>query len=92
MLGVTENCQCPANVDYVCGSDGKTYSNGCRATCAGVTEYTAGRCADAGGTLSGGSSSGGSVSSSAKPAGGIPAWAWGALAAGVAVFLVMRKR
>lgn len=35
---------CPENIDFVCGCDGKTYNNACRAKSAGVTSYTKGAC------------------------------------------------
>ncbi len=38
------DCVCTQNVDPVCGSNNKTYSNSCEAECQGVKEYTKGEC------------------------------------------------
>jgi hypothetical protein len=36
--------ECPKNIAYVCGCDGKTYSNACEAHRQGVTAAKPGRC------------------------------------------------
>lgn len=38
------NCVCIAVYEPVCGADGITYSNSCRAYCAKKQEYTNGKC------------------------------------------------
>lgn len=46
MRGVTSNSTsaCPVEPNYVCGSDGKTYLNSCKAAEAGITKATVGAC------------------------------------------------
>ena len=39
-----EGCLCIALYDPVCGDDGKTYSNSCRANCDGVSIAYEGEC------------------------------------------------
>jgi hypothetical protein len=52
----SQGCFCPANYDPVCGSNGRTYSNGCAAACAQAEVRHPGECGIAGdpcGTLLG---------------------------------------
>ena len=44
-LRPSEACICPDIFLQVCGRDGNTYSNSCRATCAGTTVAYQGQCA-----------------------------------------------
>jgi hypothetical protein len=37
-------CFCIEVYDPVCGCNNVTYSNSCHAECAGITEYTMGKC------------------------------------------------
>ncbi len=41
-----EGDACPAVGAPVCGSDGITYSNDCKARVKGITEFTSGECFD----------------------------------------------
>ena len=38
------DCTCMGDENPVCGSDGQTYPNSCRARCSGVSEFTQGVC------------------------------------------------
>ena len=40
---INEGCDCPEDVEYVCGADGRKYFNACEAECIGVT-YVPGEC------------------------------------------------
>ncbi|MDR9398163.1 MAG: Kazal-type serine protease inhibitor family protein [Salibacter sp.] len=39
-----KDCACFTIYDPVCGCNDKTYSNSCKAECAGITEYSEGTC------------------------------------------------
>lgn len=39
-----KDCMCTMQYEPVCGCDGKTYSNPCVASCAGVKSWTKGEC------------------------------------------------
>ena len=42
-IPISEGCDCPEDVEYVCGADGHKYFNACEADCIGV-KYVPGEC------------------------------------------------
>ena len=40
------NCSCAANMNWICGSDGNSYSNACVANCSNISVAYNGRCLD----------------------------------------------
>jgi hypothetical protein len=41
---INEKAACPYVIKYVCGCDGKTYSNSCVAENSGIVKWTEGKC------------------------------------------------
>jgi len=60
---------CPADVQQVCGCDGKTYFNDCYRQLAGVSKRSDGACVDAG--VGGSTGTGGSATGGSGATGGI---------------------